>query len=297
MAAPSEKTIRPSHVVASGQGRLYRKRRDRKSLSKRLIAPGAYIFDCPVGGVASFYSPDRATALLLDDLKSRSAELDSLVEGLPLSKRANLLHREPIEEAYAILRRNGLKTSRREVALRLYGQKGYGEGCGGLIAGYSYLLSGLRLSINGPEDILSGRLLVNGGLSLSSLPPLTDRSALEETFAVLKKDKLDPFAKIALLHFFYLRAGLYGHAAERFLYLLLTVLVFDSYSKPFAFTLARRLSKAEKAIARDSVRMDSPHDRGDLDRFVYRYAKRLSRFLDEEILSLRRGVLRIKNRK
>ena len=74
---------------------------------------------------------------------------------------------------------------------------------------------------------------------------------------------------------------------ERFLYLLLTVLVADSYSSPFGYTLARHLSTKEKKIDQLYKTMVKESSKADLDRFVYGYAKMLSEFLDEEILALR----------
>lgn len=278
------------HIVESKEGKLYRKRHDKKSLSSRLVSEGAYLFVSQINGVASFYSPDHATSLLLDDLKSRCAELNALVSELHLLKRSNLLHEEVVAESHALLRKEGIRLSLARIAEGLYGGAGYvNAASSGLLASYSYILNGLRLPINKPEDILAGRFLANNGLGLDALPPLKDRPALEEVYNVLKKDKLDPFAKIALIHFFYLQSGLFSSVNERFLYLLLTVLVADSYSSPFGYSLARHLSSNEKKIASFYKTMLKYSAHGDLDRFVYRYVRMLSLFLDEEIMSLRRS--------
>lgn len=278
------------YLVASHEGKLYKKHHDKKSLSKRLLADGAYLFSSKIGSVAAFYSPDHATSLLLDDIKSRSAELNALVASLPLEKRSNLLHEEAVEECRHLLAKEGIRVSRAKIAEGLYGGKGYAvASSSGLLASYSYILSGLRLPINRPEDLLAGRFLANNGLGFASLSALKDRSALDEVYSVLKKDKLDPFAKIALIHFFYLHSGLYSGGDERFLYLLLTVLIADSYGAPFGYTLSRRLSRNEKRIASFYKSMLVDSARGDLDRFVYRYEGMLSSFLDQEILALRRS--------
>jgi hypothetical protein len=278
------------HIVKSKESVLYRKHKDEKSLSSRLTASGAYLFQSEINGSSSFYSPDKVTSLLLDDLKSRCAELNAMVAGFSLERRTNLLHTEPIEEIHSLLVKEGFRYSRKKIALGLYGQGGYGDKeAAGLIVGYEYVLNGLRLPINKPEDLLTGRALVHNGLPTRFLNPLANRSSLDEAFLVLKKDKLDPFAKIALIHFFYLHSGLFAGSYERFLYLLLTVLVADSYSAPFAFTLARHLSANEKKIRLAYEAMLKESSKADLDRFVYRYCRLLSSFLDEEILKIRQG--------
>ena len=267
----------------------YRKRYDKKSLSSRLTAPGTYLFSSQIGGVSSFYSPDRATTLLLDDLKSRCAEINALLEALPAPERIAHLNLEAVEEIRALLQNEGFRSSRKQIADSLFHQNGYpNPKASGLLAGYSFFLNGFRLPIEKPADLLAGRSLMNGGLGEQARNPVTNPSALEEAFAVLKKDRLDPLAKIALIHFFYLQSGLYEGKNERFLYLLLSVLVYDSHSGPFALTLARKLSHNEKKIERAYLAMLKPSAHADLDRFVYHYATMLCGFLDEQILSLRR---------
>jgi len=276
-------------VVKDRPNEPYRKRYDKKSLSSRLTAPGTYLFSSQIGGVSSFYSPDRATTLLLDDLKSRCAEINALLEALPSSERMAHLNSEAVEEIRSHLKNEGIRSTRKQISDGLFHQKGYADPkASGLLAGYSFFLSGFRLPIEKPTDLLAGRSLTNGGLGEKSLATVTNPSALEEAFAVLKKDRLDPLAKIALIHFFYLQSGLYDGKNERFLYLLLSVLVYDSYSGPFALTLARKLSHNEKKIDRAYLAMLKPSGHADLDRFVYHYATMLCGFLDEQILSLRR---------
>ena len=267
----------------------YRKHYDKKSLSGRLTAPGTYLFSSQIGGVSSFYSPDRATLLLLDDLKSRCAEINSLVDALPSAERLTHLNSEVVEEVLALLKDEGLHSSRKQVSDALFHQKGFVDvKASGLLFGYAFFLSGFRLPLEKPEDLLAGRSLVNNGLGKEALSSIGNPSALEEAFAVLKKDHLDPFAKIALIHFFYLQSGLYAGKNERFLYLLLSVLVYDSYSGPFALTLARKLSRNDKKIDQAYKGMLKSSAHADLDRFVFRYATMLCGFMDEQILSLRR---------
>jgi len=187
------------------------------------------------------------------------------------------------------LNKEGLRCSRKQISDSLFHQKGFANSKGsGLLSGYALFLNGFRLPFEKPEDLVAGRSLMNNGLGETALSALSNPSALEEAFAVLKKDRLDPFAKIALIHFFYLQSGLYAGKNERFLYLLLSVLVYDSYSGPFALTLARKLSHNEKKIERAYQAMQKSSAHADLDRFVYRYATMLCGFLDEQILTLRR---------
>jgi hypothetical protein len=279
------------HIVDSGQSELYKKHTGQKNLLKRLTASSSYLFATKINGSASFYSPDKATSLLLDDLKSRSAEFNAMIASLPKEEQEAFISKEPVQEIKSLLRKEGIRYSEKKIADALYKHDGYGpKEVSGLLAAYCYILGGLRLPINKPDDFLTGRSLIHQGLDVPLLD-VKDHSSLEELFVVLKKEHLDPFAKIALLHFFYLHSGLFMGKDERFLYLLLTVLVADSYSSPFGYTLARHLSAKEKKIDQLYKTMVKESSKADLDRFVYSYAKMLSAFLDEEILDLRKNNL------
>jgi hypothetical protein len=275
------------HIVNSEQSELYKKHTGQKNLLKRLTASSSYLFATKINGSASFYSPDKATSLLLDDLKSRSAELNAMIAALPKEEQDAFVANEPVQEIKSLLRKEGIRYSKRKITASLYTHEDYGpKEVSGLLVAYRYILGGLRLPINKPDDFLMGRSIVHQGLDVP-LTEVVDHSSLEELFVVLKKEHLDPFAKIALLHFFYLHSGLFMGKDERFLYLLLTVLVADSYSNPFGYTLARHLSAKEKKIEQLYKTMVKESSKADLDRFVYSYAKMLSAFLDEEILALR----------
>jgi hypothetical protein len=279
------------HIVNSRESVLYKKHHDQKSLSKRLTASGAYLFQSKINGSASFYSPDKVTSLLIDDLKSRSAELNAMVASLPLVEQMNLLNNQTVLEVKALLKKEGIRFSEKRIKEALFSGRGFGSDprVSGLIAGYSFIQSDFRLPFNRPEDLTKAQKFMHNGLDPNLLNSQIDQLAMEEAFVVLKKGHLDPYAKIALISFFYIHSGAFCGDNERFLYLLISVLIQDGYSLYFSRTLARHLSANRSKIQKLYEATVAEKNHADLDHFVYGYCKMLCLFLDQEILSLRRA--------